>query len=91
MDGNHLYGFIYDIQGTEFDITQTKMNIPLPERYVPILVQNGAPRSTQIPVPHDNSIDLSQQYKDEGPRYTTHENKPVSYLVTVIGETRVDN
>ncbi|XP_050915184.1 uncharacterized protein LOC127130159 [Lathyrus oleraceus] len=87
VNGNTLYGFISDIQGTGVDITQPKINFPLPKGSLPILVQNRAPCPTQIPVPHENYIDLSQKYEDEDPRYMVQENKPV----TANGEPRVDN
>ncbi|XP_050909539.1 uncharacterized protein LOC127123358 [Lathyrus oleraceus] len=90
VDSNPLYGFISNIQGTKADITQLKTNVPLPEGSVPILVQNGAFRPTQVPVPHDNYLDLSQKYEDEGPRYMDQKNKLATHPVTTIGEPRVD-
>ena len=51
VDNNPLYTYISDTQGTEADTTQPKMNVPFPEGSVPILVQNGASRPIQIPVP----------------------------------------
>lgn len=51
----------------------------------------GAPRPTQIPAPHDNYIDLSQKYEDEGPTYMAQKNKSIAHPVTAIGEPRVDN
>lgn len=66
------------------------MNVPPPKGPVPTLVRNGAPRPTQILVPQDNCIDLSQQYEGEGPRYVAHETKPEAHPTTSIGEQRVD-
>lgn len=66
----------------------TKMNVHLPEGYIPILVQNGASRPIQIPVSHDNYIYLSQKYEDEGLRYLTQENKLAAHPVTDVEEPR---
>lgn len=67
------------------------MNVLHPEVFVPILVQSGASRPIQIPVPHNNYVDLSQQYEDEYPRGMVQENKPAAYPIITIEEPKVDD
>ncbi|KAI5407261.1 hypothetical protein KIW84_053496 [Lathyrus oleraceus] len=60
MNGNPLQGFTSNTQGGK-----PKNHTPHPEGSIPNIVHNGASRPIQIPVPHDNYVDLSQQYEDE--------------------------
>lgn len=91
MDKNPLLGFVTDIQRIEADATQLRTSVISPEGPVYPTVHNRAPHSTQIPIPHDNYVDLSLKYEDEDPRHVILENKPVSHPITTMGEPMVDD
>lgn len=82
VDGNPLQGFTSDIQGGE-----AKNGTLHPEGSIPTIVHNGAFRLIQISVPHDNYVDLSQQYEDEDHRGMVQESKPAAHPASTIGET----